>query len=290
MHASSRRSHLAIAGTRSAFGIFSGQHLALASLLLAASAFAQPAATKPLDTAPSGKSLVLPQDAASKGTVYYALTGSLDQLMINAITPNTKITAKTKNIIGYVVAGPVTNPATIQQGEWHLAVDKISTGHADHDTAIKTLLDASKAPTIVMRLSKPAELKPVESKIESIKAFKATLDVELTLAGVTRPLTLEASAAAREESDLTKLAFDGDVLSLRTSIKITLADFGITEDRIKAAGLEGKIGPTLECNLNLGMCTVPPENQPERTKPTPAQSKPGTIPATRIEAPPTKSE
>ncbi len=289
MHASTRRSRLALAARRPSFGIFSGQSLALASLLLAASAFAQPVATKPLDTAPSGKSLVVPKELATKGTLYYALTGTLHQLSITSTTPTNKITAKTIHVIGFLVAGPVNEPAAFQTGEWHLSVDKIATANAEHDAALKTLLDAAKNPTIVLRLTKPAELKPIESKIDSVKAFKATLDTELTLAGVTKPLTLEATASAREESDLTKLAFDGDVISLRTSIKVTLADFGITEDRIKAAGLEGKLAPTIECNLNLGMSTVPPENQTDRSKPAAAAPTPGSIPATRIESP-TKPE
>jgi polyisoprenoid-binding protein YceI len=204
---------------------------------------------------PSGKSLVVPDAAKAKGTVYHALPGRERMMYFSSDAPVEKIKGQSSTIIGYAIAGK-DNPAQLQGGEWHLPVTSIRTGNGTRDKHLQgePWLDAAKSPNIVFQLKEVKDLKPAK---EGGKTYSATLVGEMTVHGVTKPLTVtDATIAVMPESPETAKVAKGNLMAIRAKYDITLSDFGVKNQVVGQ-----KVADTLQLDNTIYMSTVAPEEQ-----------------------------
>src|SRR3954453_22321279 len=90
----------------------------VAGVAVAGLAMAAVAGDPPAEKSASGKSLVVPEAAAKKGTVYYCLPEHGRQIYFVSDAPVEKIKGQSDKVIGYCIAGK-DSPAALQGGEWH---------------------------------------------------------------------------------------------------------------------------------------------------------------------------
>src|SRR5262249_15183316 len=139
------------------------------------------------------KSLVVPDAHKSLGTVYYALPGRDVQVSFSSKAPLENIEGNSASVIGYAVAGK-DDQAKLQAGEWHLPVKSLDTGNKTRNghLAGEAWLDAAKNPDVVFQLKEVADIQPGKAEGDS-KAFTVTLKGDMTIHGITKPITIPDS-------------------------------------------------------------------------------------------------
>jgi polyisoprenoid-binding protein YceI len=205
--------------------------------------------------APSGKSLVVPEAEKARGAVYHALPGRERMVYFTSDAPMEKIKGQSNTIIGYAIAGK-DNPAQLQGGEWHLPVASIRTGNGTRDKHLQgePWLDAGKNPSIVFQLKEVKDLKPAK---EGGKTYSATLVGDMTIHGVTKPLTVtDATIAVMPEGPETAKVAKGNLMAIRAKYAVTLSDFDV-KNQIGGQ----KVAETIQLDNTIYMSTVPPEEQ-----------------------------
>jgi polyisoprenoid-binding protein YceI len=236
---------------------------ALVSILGSAPALAGPEFAA---HAASGKSLVVPEAQRGKGTVYYALPGRERMMYFSSDAPAEKIKGQSDQIIGYAIADP-KNPAQLKAGEWHLPVASIRTGISKRDEHLQgsPWLDAQTHPLIVFQLKQVKDL----TASEGGKSHSATLVGELTMHGITKPLTItDATITVLPAGPETAKVAKGDLLAIRAKYQVHLSDFGVKNQIIGQ-----KVAEAIELDNTIYMSTVPPEEQSPGEKP--GKGKPG---------------
>jgi len=244
--------------------------LLLASAALSLPALAQPQSTTsspPAAAAPAEpKTLPVPDAVKALGTVYHALPGRERQVQFTSDAPLERIDGHSSEVIGYAVAGGPDNPAALKAGEWRLPVASLRTGNSMRDQHITeaSWLDAAKNPHIVFRLTEVKDAKPApDAKPDAkggAKTYTATLVGEMSIHGVTKPMTIEgATVAFLSGTDATAKVADGDLLRITATYTVTLADFGIANPAIAE---RKKVAKTVDIKTDLVLSTVPPDEQP----------------------------
>jgi polyisoprenoid-binding protein YceI len=209
----------------------------------------------PAEKSTSGKSLVVPEAAAKKGTVYYCLPEHGRQIHFVSDAPMEKIQGQSDKVIGYCIAGK-DSAAALQGGEWHLPVKSLRTGRGqmEQHLASKQWLDAESFPEIVFALKSVKDLKTDEGK----RSWTGTLEGEMTVHGVTKPITInDATIAMVPASDDAAKGVKGDLMAIRAKYPIKLSDYGVKNQNIGT-----KVSDELKLETSLYMSTVKPEDQP----------------------------
>jgi polyisoprenoid-binding protein YceI len=212
----------------------------------------------PAEKSASGKSLVVPEAAAKKGTVYYCIPEHGRQIYFVSDAPVEKIKGQSDKVIGYCIAGK-DSPAALQGGEWHLPVKSLRTGRGPMDGHLAggPWLDADSYPEIVFVLKKVSDLKP---EAAGKKSWTATLDGDMTVHGVTKPITIkDATIAVVPAGDDAAKGVKGDLMAIRAKYPITLSDYGV-----KNQAIGSKVADELKLETSLYMSTVKPEDQPAK--------------------------
>jgi len=232
----------------------------VAGVAVAGLALAANAGDPPAEKAASGKSLVVPESAAKKGTVYYCLPEHGRQIYFVSDAPVQKIKGQSDKVIGYCIAGKDT-PAALQGGEWHLPVKSLRTGQGQMDLHLagKPWLDAQSFPDIVFVLRKVSDL---NAEGEGKKSWTGTLQGDMTVHGVTKPITIkDATIAVVPASDDAAKGVKGDLMAIRAKYPITLSDYGVANSNIGS-----KVADELKLETSLYMSTVKPEDQPAKSE------------------------
>jgi len=217
------------------------------------------------------KSMPVPAEMASKGTVYYAISGKERQITLHSDAPVEQIDGYSSNVVGYAIAGPKDNPAKLVGGEWHLPVASIDTGNRMRNKHLTEAgwLDAAKYENIVFKLTEVKDVAPAKEPKENTQAFTATLVGEMTMHGVTKPMTItDATIAFRKGDDTTKKMVDGDLMSLSCKYTIKLGDFGVQN---KVVGQ--KVAENIELTTTLVHSTVEPKAGKPAEKPAKDEKK-----------------
>jgi polyisoprenoid-binding protein YceI len=218
----------------------------LAVPVLAADGFAR--------KSPSGKSLIVPDAHQKLGTIYHCLPDRERQVYFTSDAPVEKIRGQSNQVVGYCIAGK-DNAAAIQAGEWHLPVKSIRTGNSTRDKHLtqKNWLDAESHPDVVFVLKQVKDL-----RAEKDRTYAATLVGEMTIHGVTKPITIEgATIAPLPASAATQKTAKGDLMAIRAKYPIRLSEFGVENTIIGR-----KVAEELSLDTTLYMSTVKPEDQP----------------------------
>lgn len=235
----------------------------------------KPAALSPppaADFAPiaaSGKSLVIPELLKAKGKAFHAQPGTARQVSFLSDAPFEKITGHSNGVLGFAIAGPDSDPAKLQGGEWRLPVTSLVTGNTDRDGHLASAdwLDAARFPHIIFKLKDTRDTKEqTGARDPSMRSFTATLVGDMTIHGVTKEMTIPATIRFRPRSQHSSVLAEGDFLLVSCTHKVTLSDFGVSHAQITT---NKKVANEIEIDTRLLLASVPPEEQPE------APTKPG---------------
>lgn len=154
---------------------------------------------------------------------------------VESVTDFETFTGRTDKVTGSISFDPRTS-----KGSGKIVVDaaSIDTGIAlrnDHMNS-STWLDTAKHPKITFET-----LNVRKTGTDKYKVYG-----KFTMKGVTKNITTEVTLKHRKESAETRNAgFKGDVVQIRTSFSVKLADYGVTIP----APAKGKVAPTVTISL-----------------------------------------
>lgn len=226
---------------------------ALAATLAVASEPAIPIAEATRD----GKTLVVPDDQQDKGTVYYAITDKDRQIYFESNAPLEDIKGQSNGVIGYAVLA-TDRPGTIVAGEWHLPVESMKTGIElrDEHLAGADWLDAQSHPNIIVQVRELNDVTETK-RSAAFTTYTGTLVADLTLHGVTQTIEIpESTITLMPESETTRKVAKGDLMAIRSTFTVTLADYEVSHPVIGE-----KVAKDVEIDVSLFLSTLPPERQ-----------------------------
>lgn len=218
------------------------------------------AAEPPIPVAPktsNGKTLVVPNDQLTKGTVYYAITDRDRQVYFESNAPLEKIKGQSNDVIGYAVYSP-GKPGGIVAGEWHLPVESMKTGIElrDHHLASKAWLDAGAHPDVIVQVRSVKDAREIK-RTSAFTSSSVTLVADVTLHGVTRTINIPGTTITLlNESPATRKVARGDLMAIRSKFSVKLADYEVSHPVIGK-----KVAETVALDVSLYLSTLPPERQ-----------------------------
>lgn len=179
-----------------------------------------------------------------------------DTITFESEAPLEDIVGTTNQVKGYVDFNP-DNPTSGAKAEFTVPTASLNTGIPLRDEHLRSpdWLNAEAFPEIKLVLDQVTTAEPVREN-ENSKTFDLEVSGELTLHGVTRPVTMEARVTYLPESEKTKTRLPGNILAIRTEFDVLLADYGITGP----GGVIGsKVGESIEIEVTIFASTVKPE-------------------------------
>ncbi|MBD3257281.1 hypothetical protein GF377_02520 [candidate division GN15 bacterium] len=192
-----------------------------------------------------GKSMV------SDATVFHVD----DPMKRNSVTfkstaPLEDIVGTSNQITGYLSFNPF-QPKKGGHGKLIVPVTSLNTGIPlrDEHLAGADWLNAERNGDIVFEITDVEDIGVVTSS-SGAKTFDVTAVGDFSLNGVTKRLSVPARVTWLKESENTQSRLPGDLLAVRASFDVTLADYGITGP--KGMDLIGnKVGQSVEVVLSL---------------------------------------
>ncbi len=193
-----------------------------------------------------GEQKFIADDPTNRNTVTFKSEAPLEDII-----------GTTNQVTGYVNFNP-DNPLKNGFAEFSVPVSSLSTGIPLRDEHMRSAgwLNAEANPDIKIMLNKVIKAELVK-QTDSSKTFDLTVSGELTLHGVTRPVEIPARVSYLTESEKTRTRLPGNLLAVRSSFPVKLADFNITDpDGMALIGV--KVSETLEIEVNLFASTITP--------------------------------
>ncbi len=203
------------------------------------------------------RTLVVPQEQQSMGTVYYAITNRDRQVYFESNAPLEDIKGQSNKVIGYSVLSSST-PGSLAAGEWHLPVESMRTGIElrDEHLASDAWLDAKSNPNVIFSLAETLDLNEVK-KTNAFASYTATLVGKLTLNGVTQDIEIpDATITILKAGDATKKVANGDLMAIRSKFTAVLKDYGVDNPIIGE-----KVAKNVSLDVSLYLSTLPPAEQ-----------------------------
>jgi polyisoprenoid-binding protein YceI len=183
-------------------------------------------------------------DIDSKGEQTFSFKDKVgrNQATFFSTTPLEDITGMSSDVWGSVSFNieDVENTLT---GEVLISTASLKSGIGLRDEHIRSAdwLDAEQFPTISFNIK---EVTGIE-KIEGNK-LKVNVLGEFTVHGVTNEVESEVTLVYLEESEMTKMRMPGDLLGVRASFDIKLADYGVEH-----MALGKKVSNEIAINVNI---------------------------------------
>ena len=197
-------------------------------------------------SAAGGEQKFIVEDPANRNTVTFKSEAPLEDII-----------GTSNQLTGYVNFNP-ENPAENGYAEFTVPVTSLKTGIPlrDEHMASAGWLDAAAFPEIKLKLDKVTGAELVK-ETDSAKTFDLDVAGELTLHGVTRPVAMSARVSYLPESEKTRTRLPGNLLAVRTSFQVNLADFKITGPE-GSSTIGAKVSETLEIEVSLFASTITP--------------------------------
>jgi len=229
--------------------------LAAAAMTLTAAAVqpSQPLAQPTAD----GNALQVPSQHRAMGKVYHVITGRDRQIFFESDAPLEKIKGQSNDVIGYAVMSE-SNPGQVVAGQWNLPVESMKTGIKlrDEHLAGKDWFDAESHPFIIVQLRDFQDRTQTKST-SSFTTYSGTVLADLTMHGVTRTITIpDSTVTVMPESDATRSVARGDLLALRSSFSVELADYEISHPTVGQ-----KVANEVAIDVSLFLSSEPPARQ-----------------------------
>jgi len=176
-----------------------------------------------------GKTLVVPDEIAAMGTVYYVVPGKpgpdQDQTRFTNTPPEHKkakpvdaFTGFSNDVVGYVVAS-TGDPQNLLAGEFLLPVESLDTGIKLRNKHLgqKTWLYKKKFPEIRFSLKGVRDLAPAGTQ-NGAERYTGEIFGEMTIRGETREFSFPATIAVRSQNGM---------IAILTQYPVVLKDFGV---------------------------------------------------------------
>lgn len=156
-----------------------------------------------------------------------------DQVGRNSVTftseaPLEDIVGTTNQITGHLEFDPM-HPDKGGKGMLTVPVASLDTGIPLRDEHLRSAawLDAEGHPEITMEITGLQKVTKVKSG-DGFHTFDVVATGTFTARGKSRPIEVAARLTYLAESEQTKALMPGDLLAVRASFDVTLADFGVT--------------------------------------------------------------
>ncbi|MEC9374205.1 MAG: YceI family protein [Planctomycetota bacterium] len=224
--------------------------LATAALAAASTAFAAaPERTE------SGNTLQVASEHAARGIVYHVHAGKDAQATFTSDAPLEHIKGTSNRLVGYATWDPSTTK--LVAGEFLLPVASLDTGIPMRDEHLQgsRWLDAEAHPDLHFSVSDSKNVTKGKST-DAFTTYELTLVGDMTIKGVTKTIEVPARITLMPESDATRSRFPGDLMAIRATYDIVLADFGVTDQVIQM----GKVADVVTIENVLFMSTVSPDD------------------------------
>ena len=136
-------------------------------------------------------------------------------------------------------------------GELTVPVKSLDTGiplRNEHLAGVDWL-NAGKNPTITFKITEIQNVKIVKSTFDA-RTYDVVAGGDFRLNGVTRRLRVPARLTYLKESNATKQRMPGNLLAVRTSFELSLADFGIKSPKGNAL-IGSRVGETVKVEATI---------------------------------------
>lgn len=207
------------------------------------------------DAGPLPKEPSVPPELADAGPVYHTLAGREAQIVFTSKAPVENIVGKSNRAVGFVVAGPESQPVALAGAKWLLPVASLATGIPLRDEHIcsEEWLDAKDFPDISFSLKRVERIREVKQG-PGFNTWDADLVGDMTLHGVTRELRVrDARISFLDASEATKTIAEGDLLFIKCEYAVKLSDFGIRHKDVP-----GKVADEITLSQMLRLTTSSP--------------------------------
>lgn len=188
---------------------------------------------------PCGAKSFVVNDPMNRNTVTFKSTVPLEDIV-----------GISNQVVGKLFFDPM-KPAAGGSGMLRVPVASLDTGIPlrDEHLAGPDWLDAGGSPDISFTIVEVKNVKPLKVT-DAAKTFDVVAVGDFSLKGKTRRISVPARITWLKESDATKKRQPGDLLAIRTTFDVALADFGITGP----AGMDiigSKVGATVSVELSV---------------------------------------
>lgn len=207
----------------------------------------------------SGQTLVATKADLDAGEIYHIYPGEDTQVAVLSDAQLQRTVVAGRRVVGYFVSpfdrGP--NDPPISGGYGRLPVASLDCGISPYrDVWLgPALLDAEKHPEITFRILKVEDVKRTSGP-KPPEEFTLTLETELVVKGQAVKVRSAAEVRVIPFTFRTMARYPGDLLTLRTSFTLPLADLGLKKpDR----QWEDRMAGELKFDVFLLANTVPPD-------------------------------
>ena len=183
-------------------------------------------------------------DISSKGEQTFSFKDKMgrNQATFFSTTPLEDITGMSSDVWGSV-SFDIEDVENTLKGEVLISTASLKSGIDLRDEHIRSAdwLDSEQFPNISFNIKEVMEIEKIEGNKIKVKVLG-----EFTAHGVTKEVESEVTLVYLEESEMTKMRMPGDLLGVRASFNINLADYGVEH-----MALGKKVSDEIEINVNI---------------------------------------
>jgi polyisoprenoid-binding protein YceI len=181
-------------------------------------------------------------DSKGEQTFSYKDKMGRNQATFFSTTPLEDITGMSSDVWGSV-SFDIEDVENTLKGEVLISTASLKSGIDLRDEHIRSAdwLDAEQFPNISFNIKEVTGIEKVEGNTLKVKVLG-----EFTAHGVTKEVESEVTLVYLEESEMTKMRMPGDLLGVRASFNINLADYGVQH-----MALGKKVSDEIEINVNI---------------------------------------
>jgi polyisoprenoid-binding protein YceI len=180
----------------------------------------------------------------SKGEQTFSFKDKMgrNQATFFSTTPLEDITGMSSDVWG-TVSFDIEDVENTLNGEVLISTASLKSGIDLRDEHIRSAdwLDAEQFPTISFNIKKVTGIEKIEDNEIKVKVLG-----EFTAHGVTKEVESEVTLVYLEENEMTKMKAPGDLLGVRASFNINLADYGVQH-----MVLGKRVSEEIEINVNI---------------------------------------
>jgi polyisoprenoid-binding protein YceI len=179
--------------------------------------------------------------ASGEQSFNFADKGGRNQATFFSTTPLEDINGLTNDVKGNVTLDP--NDLKTLKGKISVSVASIKTGIELRDEHMRSedWLNADAFPEITFNIKSVSDIKSLADN-----KLQAKITGDITIHGVTKEVTSNATLTFLDESEQTKLRAPGDLLGVQAKFNVRLSEFGVKN---KIVGQ--KVAETVEVGVNM---------------------------------------
>lgn len=195
--------------------------------------------------------LVVAAAAQAAGTTFHVGdTVGRNSVTFTSEAPLEDIVGTSNQITGHLEFDPA-HPDKGATGLLKVPVASLDTGIPLRDEHLRSAawLDAEGNPEITLEITGLDQIKSVQSG-DGFQTFDVVARGTFTLRGQTKPVTIAGRATYLAESDKTKALMPGNLLAVRASFTVALADYGVSGPAGKDI-IGTKVGRTVTVDVSF---------------------------------------